>query len=326
MNYQASFTSCTLLTLSLAACGGGSSGDSGNSDKSRLSASTYASKSIVITQDTYTQIASTAFNSILSNYFTYSDSVSGVVIHNKDLLDKAKQQALNDAKRLTNQADFVSGITYSQREFTCDEKGMLIVTGVYSGRSEYTAGDDVLLEYKNCDYGDGYVLNGKLSYIVNEADYFAGIDISYDYVNYKISTPEGFTQLHGDERNVVHNSSMVLEINELEINYNNEYSSVTFNQDLDYLELSSGKRISSSADFVDSELKAKISYSTLSEFVFNAYDEPQAGVLLIEGAQSSQMRITFDSHAMAIVELDSDGNGSFESIESVYWSDLGVSF
>lgn len=67
----------------------------------------------------------------------------------------------------------------------------------------------------------------------------------------------------------------------------------------------------------------QISVETLAPLVRNwSAVDPSTGQLLIKGAASSQLRITAQASGMALLELDADGNGMFESSTTRRWSDL----
>ncbi len=73
-----------------------------------------------------------------------------------------------------------------------------------------------------------------------------------------------------------------------------------------------------------SMIEAKqISIDTVAPLVRNwSAVDPSTGQLLVKGAASSQLRITAQAGGMALLELDADGNGVFESSTTRRWSDL----
>jgi hypothetical protein len=73
-----------------------------------------------------------------------------------------------------------------------------------------------------------------------------------------------------------------------------------------------------------SELDSKaVTLSTLAPMVRLGLDEyPSSGQILATGAASSKMRLTAMNAATVLIEVDADGNGSFETSVTRPWSDL----
>jgi len=66
-----------------------------------------------------------------------------------------------------------------------------------------------------------------------------------------------------------------------------------------------------------------VAFSTPSPIISRYFDlYPSTGVLLITGANSSKLRLTALSNTQVSQELDSNGDGTYESIKTVNWNTL----
>ena len=79
-----------------------------------------------------------------------------------------------------------------------------------------------------------------------------------------------------------------------------------------------------SGSLSSSALESKaVTLSTVSPMVSYYTDPyPSSGVIVATGANNSKVRMTAQSATTVLIELDADGNGSYESSVSRLWSDL----
>ena len=200
-----------------------------------------------------------------------------------------------------------------------------------------TAGDFFDITYAMCD--DGFsVIDGALFY---EVDAFNG-----DFVagTYSLTMTATFTdfQVAADTDTLVSNGDLTVSIDTLQfpqVEAEASGNSLTIDGNASRTEMTNFTSLhsqntgldpspytQSSSGTLDSTLLAGVvSYSTPTEFEGFDADYPSAGVFVVTGSNNSSARLTAIDSVNVVIEIDTDGDGSFDEIFETTWVELEAS-
>ena len=321
----------------LAACGGGSDN---NSTSSGGGSPVPVAVQATLTSANYLAVAQETLSS--SAYLTTAANLAtGAQVSDSEVLVRFGQDQLPKLSRwFSNAPAQAVGAVQSQTE-ACSGGGTLTISeNDANGNLKPDAGDSVTLTALNCVF-EGQSLNGQLALTVNSITGEPG------YFPYSLSVSLRFTDLAAKSSTVrsVGNGNLVLDLSARGANdqslalstssfavattYNNaSYSKALTDYKTSIVVRPAGTgaisttAVSGTLSSTAFESKS-IDITTPVSFVragTQAY--PASGQFIITGAAGGKVRITATSATTLIIDLDADGNGSYELSTSKRWSEM----
>ena len=319
----------------LVACGGG-----GGSDSPVAPTGPSTAALATITPANYVAVAQ---ESLSSNAFLLDATslVVGAQVSDSSTLVRFGQSQLSKTPgRIANASVQAVGATQTFTE-QCDGGGTLtVVENDRNGNQQADEGDSVVLTANNCSF-DGAVLNGELSVILNSTTgnldgypYTLSGTLSYKNLTAQSSTTRivanGRMTMNVDARGNF-NQSVALAIDSFAVR--RTYAGVTSSQTLTKYDTSlkvspagSGTNWASSVrgTLTSSTIDSKaVSIDTPTPFVRSGNQAyPASGQAIIIGAAGSKVQVTAINATTVKIELDADGNGTYETTVSKPWREI----
>lgn len=279
-----------LMSLILASCGGGGGG-SNEPDKLVYSGKT------------------TAADLTVDN--------AGVVVNNlNDFLDRMPS-AFVDLNYDAYYLILTETITNQAQSTSCTTSG----SALFSGTINPDGSGNISISFNNCTE-DRDVLDGQIQFSITMSGSSIAIMMSFDNLSYK-----------GQDFNYTSSGSVNVEEDffsgELSTTFNtllrdNNTGVVTKQENLlltsSYYNVKTvtGRIYNSSHGFVDLSMTSELRYSDIN----NVFPEP-GGQILLTGLASSKASMIYASTEKVRIEIDADGDDSFEDFRVYYWTDLG---
>lgn len=343
-HHPAQLGRCSALALSLAlalsACGGGGGG--GNAGDPLVPGPDPNLGKLAITSSNQVAVAQTAVSSSL--YFMDSSELLVGAQANDGKTPTRLALALVErapgwwAKRVAT--PLVTGAVTAVSEACSGGGRMDISLDDKNNNNSFDAGDSMAIRAVNCVESGSTISGGiemvlsSLTGVFGSNNYSAALTLRMD----KLTVVSGQDTAigHGEMRmesrvTGANNSSVTITVPSFTVS--GTLGGVNYSNSLAGFQLTLGKApggtlytvsVSIRGALSGSMIESKqISIETLAPLVrnWNAVD-PSTGQLLIKGAASSQLRITAQAGGVALLELDADGNGVFESSTTRRWSDL----
>jgi len=311
--------SAAILSL-LAACGGGGGGDSGTPVQP-------GGSSLSISAANYQQVAQVAVSSagylLDTGDFAFGEQPGGATI------------ASPGGRLVTIQQVRPAAVTSDT--VNCTQGGSLLFSfNDLNSNASWDVGDSLSAEARNCRE-DGLTLQGKLGL---NAKALSGTFGGSSYSATLQLTLSDFSVTEGSDT-AIGNGSIDMQVGvaagtaELTLVVDSLALTGTeagqpFSHSLREARLSlrlpaaGGSTSSTSATVSSNRLDNKsVRIETASPFVTAANAQfPSSGQLLITGANGSKLRLTAQNGTQALLELDADGDGSYETRSTKNWSEL----
>lgn len=342
----------TLIAASVlvVACGGGS--DSATNAESPASVVTPVTPTPVgpspaptatsapLTSANYVTVAQEALSS--SAYLTTATAiVTGAQTSNPEVMIRFAQAQLSKLQQQLASASATAVGVVSTDTVSCDGGGSLTISeNDVNGNQSADPGDSGSITATNCAF-EGSLLNGEL--IVTFISVTGDMD-SFPFTTSASIKFNNFGAQVGSARSVG-NGTLVISINAPNANnlsvalstssfgFSTAYGDVTYNKTLtNYFSSVStsptgsgmASTTSTSGMLSSSAFDSKsIDIATPTPFVrVGAQAYPSSGQLLITGASGSKVRLNATSATQILIELDADGNGSYETSISKLWSEM----
>lgn len=321
-----------LIALGAAGCGGGGGGGADGGETPA------AASAAPLTPDNYVTASTVAVSTSLS-VLGPLEVLMGTQVNGGDrLLRIAVSKAASWPTRARAQETLV-GATFTEVE-SCDGGGTVTYEYTVANENSTTVGDSARIRFAGCRFfaGDD-AIDGLLQARVDSLS--GNIDTSYVYGVALSVTMENLS-LRGSGSNYSGNGTLTLAIdsfNERRRNVRITVSSLSVVGDVagrSYSRRASNLTLDlRSADNSDLQLRvdgrieaselggAYIDIETQTPF-FEPWNRayPTAGVLVFRGANASRARVTAQSDGRALIELDANGDGTYESSTTRSWSEL----
>jgi len=329
----------TLLASSalLAACGGGSSGSSNAALEGAVAPVTTQA---ALTPGNYVAVAQETLSS--SAYLTTAANLAtGAQVSDSDVLIRFGQAQATQLSRWFSTAPVNAvGVVQSQTEACAGGGTLTIAENDLNGNRNVDPGDSATLTASNCAF-EGQVLNGQLVATVRSISGEPGI------APYSLSLSMAFKDLVAQSAAVrsVGNGTLVLDLNARALNDQSvalstssfevatAYSSTSYSKAL--------KNYQTSTTLAPSGLGATYTTAVKGTLISSAFESkfidiatpvpfvrtgsqayPASGQLIITGAAGGKVRVTATSASALFIELDADGNGTYEAATSKGWSEM----
>jgi hypothetical protein len=214
---------------------------------------------------------------------------------------------------------------------SCPDGGTVTATHVDADLDgEPSAGDQLRFVFEGCADGD-VVVDGSISFVINafseptpgvwSTNVSATVDLQFRVaiLTYHVDLVASVVADRDAEGTV----TMRLVFSDLELRGPRRSLSsaepittdATVEDDGDYT-------VSTTGAVESSRLGGTVSWTTQATFVGVGHGWPSQGVLLIEGAGESTIRLTAIDSSTAQIEIDADGNGTFETTFTRPWNAL----
>jgi hypothetical protein len=316
----------------LAACGGDGDDGGGTGGVTKTP--------LAIDANNYVAVATEAVSGV-SYVMDASEFFTGAQVSSQRLLlDFARAQALRLPQRFAAATPLPSGVV-STETVGCSGGGSLAFTlNDVNGNEELDVGDSVTMVANNCVEFDS-TLNGTMGMLVTKMSgdlegevYDFGVTMTF--TNLSFAMAEGTTVGNGTmsmnmAMTAPHTGNMSLRFDGLTMSgtYGGESYSRTM-WDFDIVDtyavvnnMFHGSVVLSGV-LGSSVLDSKaVTLSTLQPMVSVGEDEyPSSGQILATGAAQSKMRMTVQSAATVLIELDANGDGTYETTITKPWSEM----
>lgn len=326
----------TLIAVSagLVACGGGGDGDAPSNGPTPVAAQA------TLTSANYVAVTQEALSSNAYLLDATSMVIGAQVSDPAVVVRFGKSQLAKIPGWFTNAPLQAVGATQSSTQPCAGGGTLTIVENDRNGNQEVDPGDSVSVTANNCSF-EGALLNGQLSLTVNS------VSGNLDGYPYALSAALQFTNLTAQSASdrVVGNGSISLDLQAS--NYNAQttkmstsrfslastYGGISSNQTLqDYetnLKVSPAGSSTNWASSVNGILTSSafesksVRIETPVPFVRSGSQlYPSSGSALITGAAGAKVRVTAVNATTVQIELDADGNGSYETTVTKRWSEV----
>lgn len=334
--------SMSMVTMAalLSACGGGGGGDSdkgGNTDNSGNQPPVSVAQA-PLTSSNYQQVAQEALNSssfLLSSASLATGAQAGA---SQTVLSIGEEQVMQMLKHFGRTPSTATGATYTETE-ACPYGGSITYADDdRNNNGKVDAGDSATMSANRCNLGNGVVMNGKLGMVANS------VVGDWDTPPFSFEASITFNQLE-----VSAGSSKTTGNGEASISLSAQsYSKVSTKLKTQLLTLSTTNanvqtqqtlRAYTAASSVDGSISSATADGTLvtsnlgNKSIYIATPAafkvdnsraryPFQGVMNIAGADKTSVRITAINATSVKIELDADGDGSYEVNQTMLWSQM----
>ena len=325
-----------ILLMTTIAAGCGSSGGGGDSDPV-VQPLTYVGKTDpadISLANAPILVVNALYGGVLASDIPTGISVSDgevlagdVVVISDNLLSVFHYSMDNIIGTATNGYSFPLALEINETVY-CDS-GYFTLQGTLD---DYTGTGTVAFEYVNC-VNEGVTYNGEGNMYVGYIDYYR-FNATMDFVlltmtgpNYSASMSGSITiddSIYGNQLTETMTMNLVMKDNVSNKMYKFENYAMTFSIN-DIYAYDSSASISYSGTVYDS-IHGGITVNTISPLSFSSYmnTKPDNGGPLIFTGNNSSIRLTVESERHVLLELDLDGNDSYEVVRYVLWQEIDV--
>lgn len=330
----------TFLTGLLAACGGGGGSDDGNS----FGGGGSGSDSVTLTSEN----AETVTAAVVNTAFGTDDFSSGIgligVVQTTDNVEYGVEEVVGEIfggfQKLyySGTADLLSGVVIPPETTAClNENGTMTVSGEVTDptMAEITSGDFIRIEFSNCDLGEGVTLNGvvtgtfgELSGDFNNEIPPYSLSMSVEMDQFSITSVGETVVADGDfslslSISETQTSTQVLEGQFLQFTYDGQIIALEDFNISQEIDLTSGAYTRDISGVLNSDaIGGSVEFTTVQTFEGSGIGNPEAGELLITGANNSTVRVIVIDAVNLALEVDSDGNSTVDNTINTTWDEL----
>ena len=316
-----------LVATSLSACGGDAFTEGGGNNNQPPPAN-----GVTITSDNAMQVTSTATGAALSG--VEADGFTGVLGAGGGGGGATKPQPMKTASVVakgTIDDGAISNVPIPPTTTPCAVSGSTTISGDLADPLTYTAGDTINVDSDNCDDGIGEVVDGLIEMTITSFDgdiftesFLLGIDLVVTDFSVTI---EGVTEVaNGDIGSLADTrqaptltSSVFGDLFQVVSNGQTESLS-DFRTDL--VENGNTWTNDSFGTINSTELAGSVDYTTTTPFSGVLGEYPNAGVLVVTGANNASLTLTTIDNVSVQIEADYDGNGSIDETIMTTWAEL----
>ncbi len=329
--------SLAVLSSVLVACGGGGGGDAPAAAAGGTGAGGgVTATKVAINAGNYVTVAQESLSS--TNYVADAGTLAtGADISNSDVLVSFGQaQAAIISSRFGRAPALATGVVTTNIE-QCSGGGTLTVSeNDLNGNGRPDAGDSASLTATNCTY-QGSTLNGGLSLMVNSFSgnvdvppYAIGITMTFNNLSARsaaaTSTGNGTIAL---AVNVSSTTNQTSTLNAPRFATTATYGGTTYNRTLENYTVSVALTATTSTTAASGSISSSafgsklVTIATPMPFVRQlTQSRPASGQAVVTGENGSALRVTALNSTQVRIDLDADGNGTYETSVTKLWSEL----
>jgi len=197
-------------------------------------------------------------------------------------------------------------------------------------------GDQIFVDYADCDNGLGEILNGRMEFTV--ADYSGDLALGLYrlamdvlLIDLAVTTATDTVTSNGDSTDIIDttgNPMVLLSISGISLGTVSAASTETVTnflttQTLDTSVIPEPYTLDSSGTVNSSQLTGVIDFETLTTFQGMGAAYPYAGVLLVT-SNGSAVKLIALSDSTVRIETDHDGDGIFVLLQETTWDDIAL--
>jgi hypothetical protein len=319
----------------LAACGGGGGGDGGGTVPGGVT-----NTPLAIDASNYVAVATESVSAVSYVLDTTEFFNGAQVSSERVLLDFARAQALKLPRWFAAATPRPSGAVLTETVL-CDGGGSMQVTlNDINGNEDVDPGESITMVATNCVEFDSTV-NGTIVMQITalsgdlEGDVY-DLGVTMTLTNLSVAMAEGTTVGNGSMAMGMamtgpHTGSLDLTFNDLTMTGTfggNAYSRTMWNFNIaeSYALVNNmfhGETVLSGTLGSSALASKAVVLSTLQPMVSVGEDEyPSSGQILATGASGSKMRLTAQNATTVLIELDANGDDTYETMVTRPWSDL----
>ena len=336
MTFSLSVRAVALISsMALVACGGGGGGGGG----STTTTTTAAPQAVVITETNAKPVAANALGAATGTSGTDSASLlTGVEVQGDGAVNPASLKAMAQTARfasssLAGRGALATGVTSSDT-VACPLGGSLTVSGTVSSSSGMIAGDNVTLSANSCtlDMGGGETatMNGSLSFTVISGSItgYVPMHVVFSMVatNFSITSGGTTVAVNGDlrmdltvtstsETIIASGASLSNTLTEGGVTYTDSLKN--YSQSFTYNGATVTGSLSATIESSSTALGSNggsYTITTPTPLVWNdSTGTLSSGVIKVVGANGSQLLMTVNSTTSVTIQVDANGDGTFES-------------
>jgi hypothetical protein len=199
-------------------------------------------------------------------------------------------------------------------------------------------GDQINVDFMNCDEGLGEILNGRLEMTVVSfsgdllvsAAYLMVMDV--DLVDFEVTSAAGTILSNGDTRVTVDTTGTPLvaisisgaSLTTVTTAGTEVLTNFSTAQTVDTSVFPEPYTLTSSGNVDSTQLAGSISFSTPVTFQGAGGAYPFAGELLVTGANNASIRLIALDAINVRIETDADGDGNVDTTEDTTWDDVAL--
>jgi hypothetical protein len=319
-----------LVSCLLAACGGGGGG--GNSPNSAQN----TPKSLALNERNYVEVSQTVLDgteSLSTLASTNSSLLAGAQVSGQAEWMPALLSQLRKAKTLVPQGSAHLAGAVTSESVACDISGSILVSfNDVNGNDELDPGDSFSMRFNDCVTSDGR-LNGGFEAVFNNVSDGAVfvMDASIRLNDFSLVAGSSEARASGDMRLKLEEqfNRTTVEVTGKEMKSSNTLAGVTSGVDLSNYSTTLVDSFTVDSQTFEGVLSLR-SYdsqrvsirTTQTWLIQNGGTYPYAGQMEVTGAAGSKLRLTAQSSSWVRMELDANGDGFYEKIETRLWSSL----
>jgi hypothetical protein len=310
-----------ILTVIVSGCGGGGGGGNGDDGTGDTG------PTLAITVDNGEAVSTTVLTGMMA-MFEVTEGAGGPIL-------EPTAGGVSVLRKVGRMPGTVFQVPVEGTE-SCDVTGTVSLSGNLADPTTLTEGDTITAVFDNCDDGDGFVIDGRIAMTVAAVDGSVfgdvflltldmvmsdltvtseGESVSADgdlaYTLDALDFPEVAMLLAGEELSVVEAGRSVTFRNfdqTLEVNPGIVPTS--------YVAAANGRLRSS-------QLGGSVDYETVVRIRASGDDNPpNAGEMLVTGADDSEVRIVVVSEETVRLEIDEEGDGVVDAFIDTTWAAL----
>lgn len=310
--------------VTLAACGGGGSGNKNT---------TTPSSNMTITSANATEASRVSYESAQMNASLGTlSSETGLTASTPGGFSKLGSGMSAAANSNVSSAQVPIPPTVS----ACAGGGTLTISGDIADIITFnlTQGDFFLIDFDMCSDGAGSTIDGVLDYVVDafSGNFLGGLydlTMTMSIENFQLATPEDVVTMNGvatARLDTLLTPAVAAEVSgpSITVDTNNSTETLTnfaSSQTLDAGVSPSPYTMTASGTLDSSQLNGTVQYSTPTPFSGFDNDYPDTGVMLIMG-EASSARLTAVDNVNVMIEIDTNGDGSYDEIINTTWAEL----
>jgi hypothetical protein len=218
----------------------------------------------------------------------------------------------------------------------CLVVGFITLSGNVADPGTLSVGDRITADFDMCDDGDGLVTDGRLqlvvralggeplteffliradvdltNFVVTENGETTGADGDFELTLDSLAFPVVSTRLRGDSLEIVSGGD-TFTLTDFDESVEVDPSIVPF-RDL----------ITAVGTLASNLLDGKVDYGATTPIEGPVGDAPESGAILITGANGATIHVVVLSQASVELQLDLDGIGGVDEVQSTTWAELG---
>lgn len=217
----------------------------------------------------------------------------------------------------------------------CDAGGTVTISGNLANPPELSVGDKLTLQFANCDDNEGSVINGGLEIVIQAisgdvlTDFYL-LTVDAEFTNVTVTDGMDAVGISGSATLTLDTLDPSLIVNSLSgsrleiVAAGEAFTLSAFNQSLtvDTSSLPNTKTAEAAGTLATDQLGGSVDYETLVPIRATGDLDPEAGEILVTGADSSSVLIVIEDIDTVRLDVDEDGDGVVDDVQFTTWSAL----